>query len=134
MKDRIGIALGLLVTVLVVVSLAAYMMFAGKIGYGELAPAVIVMVLVVFSIYILWDRAKNASRGLPAKDERLRNINYKAGYYGFIAAIWSAVGVPLLVDIVFGHELEGHLITAAVVVVSGLVFATSYLYLARKGN
>lgn len=134
MKDKIVIAVGLLMAVLVIVSSAAYLMFVGAIGYAELAPAAIVTVLVAFSIYILWDRARNVSKGLPAKDERLEKINYKAGYYGFIAAIWSAVGGPLLVDVLFDRELEGHLVTAVVVIVSGLVFAISYLYLARKGN
>lgn len=134
MKDRIVIAVGLLITVLVIVSLAAYLMFVGTIGYAELSPVAIITVLVAFSIYILWDRARNVSKGLPAKDERLERINYKAGYYGFIAAIWSAVGGPLLVDILFDRELEGHLVTAVVVIVSGFVFAISYLYLARKGN
>lgn len=134
MKDRIGIVLGLLVTILVCISLVAYITFAGTIGYAELAPIAIVIILVAFSAYILWDRARSISKGLPAKDERLENINHKAGYYGFIAAIWSAVGVPVLTDILFGHELEGSQVTAAVVIISGFVFATSYLYLARKGN
>ena len=134
MKDKIVIALGLVIAVLVIVSLAAYLMFVGTIGYAELADAAIVTVLAAFSIYILWDRARNVSRGLPAKDERLDRINYKAGYYGFIAAIWSAVGGPLLADVLFNRELEGHLVTSVVVIVSGFVFAISYLYLARKGN
>jgi len=133
-KDKIVIALGLVIAVLVIVSLAAYLMFVGTIGYAELADAAIVTVLAAFSIYILWDRARNVSRGLPAKDERLDRINYKAGYYGFIAAIWSAVGGPLLADVLFNRELEGHLVTSVVVIVSGFVFAISYLYLARKGN
>jgi hypothetical protein len=134
MKDKIGIAIGLLIAVLVIISLTAYVMFAGTIGYGELAATAVVIILVVFSAYILWDRARSISKGLPAKDERLVNINYKAGYYGFIASIWSAVGAPLAADVLFGHELEGSHVTAVVVIVSGFVFAISYLYLARKGN
>ena len=134
MKDRIGIALGLLVTILVLISLVAYVAFAGTIEYTELAPAAIAMALVAFSAYIIWDRARNISRGLPVKDERLENINHKAGYYAFIAAIWGAVGAPLLSTILFGHELEGSQVAGVVVIASGLVFATAYLYLARKGN
>jgi len=71
---------------------------------------------------------------LPASDERLKNVSYRAGYYGFIAAIWSAVFAPVLADTLLGHELEGHLVTAVVVIVSGFVFAVSYLYLAQKGH
>jgi hypothetical protein len=133
-KDKIGIVLGLLVTILVFISLVAYIAFAGTIGYAELAPVAIAITLVAFSAYILWDKTRSISKGLPARDERLENITHKAGYYGFIAAIWSAVGAPVLVDIFFGRELEGSHVTAVVVIASGFVFATSYLYLARKGN
>jgi hypothetical protein len=134
MKDRIGIVAGLLVIVLVIVSLVAYFAFAGAVGYAELAPMTIIVILIAFSAYILWDRARSISKGLPAKDERLERINHKAGYYGFIAAIWSAVGVPVLCDILLGYELPGSQVTAAVVLISGFTFAMSYLYLARKGN
>lgn len=134
MRDKIGIVVGLLVIILVIVSLTVYVAFAGAVGYAELAPITIAVVLIAFSAYILWDRTRSISKGLPAKDERLESINHKAGYYGFIAAIWSAVGVPLLSNILFGHELPGSQVTAAVVLISGFAFATSYLYLARKGN
>ncbi len=134
MKDKMVIALGFSVVALVLMSVTVYVIFSGTIGYGEIASVAVVGVLVAFATYVLWDRVKSVSRGLPAKDERLKNINYKAGYYGFIAAIWSAVGAPVLADILFGHKLEGHLVTAVVVVFSGFVFAASYLYLARKGN
>ena len=77
---------------------------------------------------------KNIRKGLPAKDERLIKINYKAGYYGFIAAIWGATFGPVIIDIIWGVELEGHLVTALVVLVSGLTFIISYLALAGKGN
>ncbi|MCW4009470.1 MAG: hypothetical protein NWF05_02470 [Candidatus Bathyarchaeota archaeon] len=119
---------------IVTITMAAYIAYPEIIGYGEAATITIAATLIVFAAYILWDRIRNVSKGFPAKDERLQTINHKAGYYGFIAAIWTAVGAPLLTDILFDYELEGHLVTASVVVVAGLVFAISYLYLARKGN
>jgi hypothetical protein len=85
-------------------------------------------------MYIVWDRLKNVQKGLPAKDERLTNISYKAGYYAFIAAIWSAVFSPLLADFILKRELNGGDVTAIVVLISGFVFVVSYLYLYRKGN
>jgi hypothetical protein len=133
-KEKISIALGFLVVALVLISLTAYLAFAGTIWYGEIAAFALVIVIVAFATYVIWDRARCASKGLPAADERLKVVNYKAGYYGFIAAIWSAVFAPMLTDILFGQELEGHLVTAIVVVVSGFVFAATYLYLSRKGN
>ena len=63
-----------------------------------------------------------------------KKINWRAGYYGFIAAIWSAVFGPLMIDILFGYELEGSRVTALVVLVAGITFAASYLYLRRRGD
>jgi hypothetical protein len=134
MKDKIGIIFGLLVTILVLLSLAVYVMNIGRIEVTDLGPFAIVIILIATATYVIWDRARNIRKGLPAKDERLINISYKAGYYAFIAAIWSAVGAPLISDIFLGFEPEGHHITAIVVLVSGLVFIVSYLYLAWKGK
>ena len=134
MKDKIGISLGIGIAIVVIVTLSLYAMNAGAIDVNEIVLLGIVLILVFSAFYILWDRIKNIQRGLPAKDERMTVTSYKAGYYGFIAAIWSSVGGPLLSDLLFGHELEGHYVTAIVVLVSGLVFIASYLYLARTGD
>jgi hypothetical protein len=83
---------------------------------------------------MIWDRIKNMRAGLPQEDERSKRISYKAGYYGFIAAIWSAVGSNLLTEIIYDEELRGGLVTASVVLVSGLVFVIAYLYLMMKGD
>jgi len=134
MKEKIATALGATIIALVLISLAIYLSYTSTIGIIEITSIAIIAVIIAFAIYIIWDRARNVSKGLPVADERLKNINYKAGYYGFIAAIWSAVFGPLLTDIIFGQELEGHLVTALVVIAAGLVFAMSYLYLAWKGH
>jgi hypothetical protein len=134
MQNKTGIAIGTAVIILVIISITAYLAFPENIGYGEVATITVAAILVAFGAYVIWDKAKNTSKGFPTKDERLENISHKAGYYGFIAAIWTAVGTPMLSDILFDHELEGHLVTATVVIVAGLVFAVSYLYMARKGT
>jgi len=87
MKDKIGIVAGIIIAVAVLVTLFFYLRGAGDIDLREIVPVGIVLVLIVFAMYILWDKIKNLRKGLPAKDERLITINYKAGYYGFIAAI-----------------------------------------------
>lgn len=134
MKERLGIAVGLFIVIVVLASATLYFLFERNIGYGEIFPILIILFLAAVALYILWDRIKNVKKGLPAKDERLITINYKAGYYGFIAAIWSVVGAPILSELLFNHTLEGHYITALVVIISGLVFVISYLALARKGT
>jgi len=134
MKDKIGIVMGIVIAALVLATLSIYIISAGNIELSEITVVGIVVILVASASFILWDRLKNIRKGLPAKDERLIQINYKAGYYGFIAAIWSAVFGPLFIEILFDYELPGSRVAAVVVLVSGFVFVVSYLYLSRKGD
>jgi len=134
MKDKIGILICIGIAAAVLVTLSFYVLNAGKIDLDEIMLIGIVLILVAFAMYIVWDRIKNVRKGLPVQDERLKLTSYKAGYYGFIAAIWSAVFAPLAIDILFDIELPGHLVTAVVVLVSGFVFAASYLYMYWKGK
>jgi len=119
MKDKIGIVVGIGIAAMVLVTLSLYVIFAGNIELNEITSIGIVLILVASAMYILWDRIKNVKKGLPAKDERLILTNYKAGYYAFIAAIWSAVFGPLFFEILFDYELPGSRVTAVVVLVSG---------------
>ncbi len=134
MKDKIGIVMGIVIAALVLATLSIYIISAGNIELSEITLVGIVVILVASASFILWDRLKNIRKGLPAKDERLIQINYKAGYYGFIAAIWSAVFGPLFIEILFDYELPGSRVSAVVVLVSGFVFVASYLYLSIKGD
>ena len=134
MKDKLAIIAGVGIAVTVLVTLYFYISNIGNLELKEILPIVIALILVVSALYILWDRMKNVKKGLPAQDERLRLINYKACYYGFIASIWSAVGAPLISGIVFDYELPGHYVTAVVVLFGGITFMLSFVYLAWKGN
>jgi hypothetical protein len=134
MKDIKEILVGFGIIAMVLVTLYVFIFGGGSIEIEELFSIIIALILVVSAIYILWDRMKNIRRGLPAQDERLKLINYKACSYGFIASIWSAVGAPLLSGILFDYELEGHYVTAIVVLCGGVAFFISYLYLAWKGE
>jgi len=134
MKDKKGILIGIGIAAAVLVTLSFYLLNAGNIELNEISLIGIVLILVAFALYILWDRIKNVKKGLPAQDERLKLTSYKAGNYGFIAAILSAVFGPLVIEILFDYELPGHLVTAVVVLVSGFVFASSYLYMYWKGK
>lgn len=134
MKHKMEIIVGIGIVLCVVLTLAFYINNIGTLEIQEIGIPLIAMLLVVFAIYVLWDRFKNLKKGLPSKDERLTLISYKAGYYGFIAAIWSAVGAPLATGIIFDYELSGHYLTAIVVLVSGFSFIISYLYLSFQGK
>ncbi|MDD3291646.1 MAG: hypothetical protein PHD13_03460 [Methanocellales archaeon] len=134
MKDKLGIFAGIGIAFAVLVTLAFFVKSAGNIELSDITSIGIALTLVAFAAFVLWDRLKNINKGLPATDERLVQVSYKAGHYGFIAAIWSAVGSNLLAGIIWDIELEGHHVAAVVVLVSGFVFVASYLYLARKGD
>jgi hypothetical protein len=134
MKDKKGIVLSILVAAGVLLTLFFYLRDAGEIELNEIVLVGIVLILVGLAMYIVWDRLKNVQKGLPAKDERVISISHKAGYYGFIAAIWSAVLIPTMIDIIFGYEPDAGDISAIVVFVSGFVFVVSYLYLYQKGK
>ena len=134
MKDKISIILGAGIVIAVLVTLYFYVINVGNLELIEILLTGIVVILLASAMYIILDRLKNVKKGLPAQDERLKLTNYKACYYGFIASIWSAVGVPTITSIIFDYELPGHLVTAVVVLCGGLTFIISYLYLAWKGN
>jgi len=126
--------MGIGIAVLILLTLALYVVSAGNIELIGIISIGIVIILVASASFILWDRLRNIRKGLPAKDERLIQINYKAGYYGFIAAMWSAVFGPLFIEILFDYELPGSRVSTVVVLVSGFVFVASYLYLSIKGD
>jgi len=134
MKDKIGIVVGIGIAAMVLVTLSLYVLNAGSIELKEISLIGVVLIIVALAVYVLWDRIKNVKKGLPAQDERLKLTSYKAGYYGFIAAIWSAVFAPLAIEILFDYELPGSRVTALVVLVSGFVFVASYLYMYWRGK
>ncbi|MCK4365030.1 MAG: hypothetical protein KAW45_03160 [Thermoplasmatales archaeon] len=134
MKEKMTIMVGAGIAVLVIFTFIFYLTAKETIELFDIASILIVMIILITSIYLIWDRLKNIRAGLPAQDERLKLAGYKAGYYGFIAAIWSAIGSNLGYNILFDQELRGGLVVAAVVLVSGIVFMFSYLYFARKGD
>ena len=134
MKEKLTIIVGAGIAILVIFTAVLYLMAKDSIGYTDILTEIIILIIIISSIYLLWDRLKNIRAGLPAKDERLKIAAYKAGYYGFIAAIWTSVGTNLGYIMIFDRELRGGIVTAAVVLVSGLVFMLSYFYFSRKGN
>ena len=134
MKGKKEIIVSSVVVAGVLLTLFFYLMGTGKIELNQIGLVGIAIVLVGLALYIIWDKIRNVQKGLPGKDERTISISNKAGYYAFIAAIWSAVFTPLFFDVSSGYELKGGDVTAIVVLVSGFVFVVSYLYLYWKGK
>lgn len=134
MKAKKEIIVTTVLVVMVLLTLFFYLMGTPKIEYNQIVMIGIIVALVGLAMYIIWDNIRNVQKGLPAKDERVISISHKAGYYGFIAAIWSAVLGPTIIDILFGYELDGGDTSAIVVLASGFVFVVSYIYFYRKGK
>jgi hypothetical protein len=134
MKGKKEIVIATVLVAMVLLTLFFYLMGAGEINFNQILLVGIALVLVVLAIYMIWDKIKNLKKGLPGKDERTLYTSYKAGYYGFIAAIWSAVLIPTIIDIIFAYELDGGDVSGIVVLVSAFVFILSYLYLYWKGK
>jgi hypothetical protein len=134
MKEKMTIALGIGITTLVVFTFAYYIFANPTIELFDLISIPIILIIILTSSYIIYDKWKNIKAGLPSKDERLKLAAYKAGYYGFIAAIWGALLTNFGYNIIFDQDLRGGLVVAAVVLISGTVFMISYLYFARKGD
>jgi len=134
MKDKLTAVFGIGIAALVIFTFAIYLKAKDSVELFDIVSILIVTIIVATSSYLIYDRVKNLKAGLPAQDERLKLAGHKAGYYGFIAAIWSAVGSNMGSIMLYDQELRGGLVTAAVVLVSGIVFMISYIYFSRKGN
>jgi len=134
MKDKLTAILGIGIVACVIFTFIFYLIGKESIELFDILSIIIVSILVITSTYLIWDRVKNLKVGLPAQDERLKLAGYKAGYYGFIAAIWSSISSNMVSIILFDQELRGGLVVAAVVLVSGIVFMISYIYFSRKGE
>ncbi len=134
MNDKKGILIGIIIAGIVILTLAFYLLNVKNIGLRDIAEVGIILILVAFAIFVLWDKLRNVRKGLPTKDERVSIVSYKAGYYGFIAAIWTVVFSNVVTDILFSRELAASELAGVTVIVSAFVFAISYMLLYRKGT
>lgn len=134
MKEKLTIVMGIGITTLVVFTFGFYIFVNPSIELFDIISIPMILIIILYSSYIIYDKFKNIKAGLPSKDERLKLAAYKAGYYGFIAAIWSAVGSNMGSIILFDQEPRAGFVVAAVVLISGIVFMISYFYFSRKGD
>ena len=134
MKDKLGVIIGIGITAMVSLTLFIYLTVKETIELFDIISIPIILIILFSASYIVYDRSKNIKKGLPVADERLKIVSYKAGYYAFIAAIWSAIGSNMASIFLYDQDLRGGLVVAAVVLISGIVFMISYLFLSVKGT
>lgn len=134
MKEKMTAIVGIGIAACVLFTLGFYLLAKQSIELFDIFSILIITILLITSTYLIWDRVKNLKAGLPAQDERLKLAGYKAGYYGFISAVWSAIGSNMASIFLYDEELRGGLVVAAVVLISGIVFMMAYIHFARKGD
>ena len=140
MKDKMTILTGVGVIIAVMITLAVYVtgMLNGSIELQEYLMVFVIVVIVAAASWVMRDKIVNSRKRLPVKDERQTGISYRAGYYAWIASIWSAIGVMwfgIFLEEEFGYpQLTANYVVAGVVLISALVFFGAYFYLNRKGG
>ncbi len=135
--DKFKVLIGAIVAAAVLVTAAMWILLSGKESLADLLIPTIAVLLAVISMKFVWDRAKSIKAGLPAEDELSKRAAQKAGYYAFIAGIWTAVGTMFasaFVEREYGIVLQAHHYTAPVVLVPGIVFVLLALYFRDRGR
>ncbi len=138
-KEGMGfVAIGLGVSILVVVGLVFYLANAGNIDIGETVMMIFVAALVIGATIIVLKKMGNIKKGLPSTDELAQKNNWKAAGYSYFATIWIAVAMLWIdgpIGDMFGiEELTVVHVVAAVVLLSGMVYIGSWFYFDRRGE
>ncbi len=140
MKEKMTSLTMIGIVLAVIVTMGFYMTAAAtdSLNLSEYLMVFIVFIILAAAIWLVRDRLKNISKGLPVKDERQVGISHKAGYCAWIASIWSAIGimwVGIFLEEEFGMpKLTANYVVAGVVLISALVFFGAYFYFSRKGD
>ncbi len=129
------IIFGISISALVLVTILPYTIFSSP-GYPEAGLFLIVLVIVLLALYIIYVRASSIRKGMPAEDELSRKVNYKAGYYAFISAIFVPLALAFYVEeapamgwptLIARHALELDMLLV------GMAFVISYILLSWRG-
>lgn len=138
MNEKMKNVLGLVIAVLVVLGVFAYFVFQQSVNLPEIVfIAVVPVLLVLGAVYLIWNRVKAIKAGLPAEDELSKKALGKAGYYGFFAAIYGALGLMFynsLAEENLWLVLDADRMAEAIILISAVVFMASALWMTFKGN
>lgn len=131
MNNKVTLAMGIGIVLLVLATLSFYILGAGAISLQEYGMMGVVLLLVAGATVIVAMNYRNIRAGLPAKDERSRLIDMKASRYGFMAAIWIALGTAWMGDYI---TLPWRYNSYIIMLGAGLVFVFSYIILYYRGS
>ncbi|MBU1939157.1 MAG: DUF2178 domain-containing protein [Candidatus Diapherotrites archaeon] len=133
MSEKIKLLAGIIVIIAAVATIGLYAFGAAPIELPEIVLIALVLSIIAGAVLIIWPRFKAMRAGLPAEDERLKSVSHKAGYYAFIGAIWGCLAIMMLFPEVGDSDIARHALEG-VILLTGIVFVVSYLWLNRKGN
>ena len=71
MKEKLTIILGIGITLAVITTFAYYILLNPTIELFDLIALPIVFIILLTTIYVIYDKYKNIKAGLPTQDERL---------------------------------------------------------------
>jgi hypothetical protein len=138
MKDKMGVAVGVGVAALVVISVFFYLRGSPSLKMSDIVMVIIPILIAIGALVIVWDRIKSMRAGLPVDDERAKKLHWKAGAYTYYATIWLAVGTMwyniILADILGFPELTAGQVVAVIVLVSAVFWFIFQFYFRRKGD
>jgi len=137
MNDKFGVVVGIIVAVAVIITMIVFLMNAQPLEIGEYVLVGLVVIIILGAAYIIARRFRSVKAGMPSEDERSKLVNYKAGYYAFIVAIWASLGIGFASDMMaedFGMSIIPRHVSSIILLITGLAFVVSYLILNRKGD
>ena len=132
--EKLRVLLGFAMVAMAILGVWLYLGASSPADLSEMFILGPVLVLVIGAAYIIIERAKALKKGLPTEDEFLKRVNYKSGYYSFIAGIWISLGVGFSEDFLVNMGLSFRHGTTIVLLAMGLVFICSYLILSKRGS
>lgn len=116
----------ILVALLVLISSLLWIfMLRGNISKGEVLQFGIIILLVLFALYIVYERIAGIRRGQPAEDELSKSLLQKAAASSYYISLYLWVFMIYLKDRI---EMDTELMLGSGILGMGIVFALSWLY------
>jgi len=130
--------IGFIVGVLVLLTMTLYLTAAGPLDFGEIALSILVLFMVVASLKLVIDRAREIKKGHAGEDEMSKRAGHKAGYFAYIASVWVAVALlwynTFFVDEFAMPALDFGVVIGIIVLVPGIIFLMATFHFLRKGD
>lgn len=138
MADFKSALIGFGVVAAVLLTLAFWAGNAGSLEFGETVVMAGVLALAGAAAFVVLKRGREIRAGFNPDDELSKKAGWKAGYYAYLASVWTAVGVMwlnILVTETYGFpDFSMGQVIAAIVIIPGIVFLALALLFRSRGK